>query len=151
MAGFLPGTRPLSANYGPDVVDDRPVEDPERELSADTHNKVKADVAYVARTAALLRVRVTESGGAYSVGSVAGPEGVLPGDVTVTKNGDGDVSVDISATGVTCTEARVQPLWDGSVYVTAMVEIVSPTQIRVRMQDTFGISAHNNDFTLWIE
>jgi hypothetical protein len=55
MSGILPNARPKSADYGPDVRDDRPVENPELETSANDFNNLKADGAYAARMTALRR------------------------------------------------------------------------------------------------
>lgn len=109
MSGLLPATRPLSANYGPDLENDAPVEDPDREIDATNLNKMKADLAYVARTAPLLHVLV-ENSGAASVASVIGPEGVVVGNVTVNRSAAGKVDVDWTATGVSGTYFHVTAL-----------------------------------------
>lgn len=99
MAGFLPGTRPLAENYGPPLVDDKPIEDPERELGATQINAMRDDVAYVARMSPLLVFLVSLAG---VVSEYRGPEGTTSADVTVTVGGMGgnEYTIDWSATGV---------------------------------------------------
>lgn len=151
MAGLLPGTRPLSENYGPDMVDEKPLENPELELPADNFNKLKADVAYAARMSALLRVKVTNSG-TPAVAAVMGPEGVVVGDVAVTDNGPGDTTVDVSGvSGLVVSDVRAQAHWNGVDYTYAITEVVSATTVRVRTYDPNGPSLADCDFTLWID
>lgn len=150
MAGLLPGTRPLSANYGPDMVDDRPVEDPERELPAENFNAIKADASYAARMTPLLKIRVDNDGVAATVVGVTGPESVVPADVTVVRTGAGVVTIDWSATGVV-----------GDDVVATTREAVTPVAVFLRVvgtttaETTFvgppaGIAPVDSDFTLWV-
>lgn len=104
MSGFLPDTRPLGESYFPDLIDDRPLEDPERELPADGLNKLKADAAYAARMTPLLKVQVSNDGVTATVVSATGPEGVDTADVIVTRTGAGLFTANWSATGIAGTE-----------------------------------------------
>lgn len=109
MSGLLPGTRPLSANYGQDLENERPVEDPSRELGAENWNPAKADLAYCARMVPKYRGYVTNNGVTAVVTAVFGPENAVVGNVTATRTGAGIVTLVWSSTGVAAVECRVFP------------------------------------------
>lgn len=145
MAGFLPDTRPLSESYGPDVVDDRPLEDPERELAAENFNSIKADVAYAARMTPLLKIRVSNNGTA-TVTDVVGPEGVTAADVTATRTALGNVTVDWSGTGVSGSDVFASAR-DATTYGVCFQRAVASTSVDIT---TFDGSAFDGNFTLWV-
>jgi hypothetical protein len=100
MSGYLPGTRNvLSSTYVDDFVDEKPVEKPDAELPADVFNKMKSDLAYVARLTPRLVIAINSAG---VVMYVFGPEGVVWSDIAVSGSGLGGDPwvVDWSGTGV---------------------------------------------------
>lgn len=107
MSGLLPATRPLSSSYGPDLENDAPVEDPDRELDASNINKMKADLAYVGRTTPLLVLYVTNNGATATVVTALGPEGFDVGSITINRIGAGIVDLDMLSTGLTFAFAQV--------------------------------------------
>lgn len=134
MAGNLPNTRPVSANYGEDLENERPVEDPRREFDANSWNPLKSDVAYVARLSALLRIDVNFSAGAPVAAAVWGPEGAVVGQIAFTDHGTGDVTVDWTNTGVNgsgLVQAIRRVATDGTVRHLAP----TATSVRVKLFD----------------
>ena len=148
MAGLLPGTRPLSANFGPDMVDDKPVEDTDRELAAENFNALKADSSYAARMTPLLKVRVANDGVTATVEGVIGPESVVPANVTVVRTGVGVVTIDWSATGVVGDDVVATSrngVTPGAVFVrvvgttTAEVSIIGPVAAPALLDTAFTV------------
>ena len=151
MPGFLPATRPLSETYGPDVVDDKPIEDPEREAAAETWNAIKHDTAYAARMTPLLRLHVVNTGayvGAPIVDEAVGPEGFDSADVTLNWTNDGVVEIDLSNAGIVATRARVQV--DSALPACASVVHNSSTSITVHCAVVLIPAETDLDFTIWI-
>ena len=137
MPGFLPTTRPLSASYGPDMVDDDPVVDPNLETPAARWNDVKADLAFVASVAPLAIVRVDVAGG---VATKVRVRGLASASVTVTIGGLGFVQVDFA--GITVLDAEANPI--NTADSRAVAEVFSATRVNVRTYQTAGGSADMN-------
>lgn len=148
MPGLLPATRPLSENYGPDVVDDRPMEDPERELEAANFNAIKSDVAYAARMTPLLKIQISNDGVTAAVVSVVGPEGVLAAQVTATRTGASLVTVDYSGTGVTGTEVTGAGRHASTPLVVMTTKPTAGSVVYVSTVSSSGTP--DADFTLWV-
>jgi hypothetical protein len=149
MAGLLPGTRPLAANYGPTLVDDKPVEDPERELGATQVNAMRDDVAYVARLSPLLKIQVSNNGVVTTVTSATGPEGdLILANITAVRTGVGLVTVDWSAAtsiaGTEVTGITRDPATPGALMTTAPA--AGSTSVAV----VTGGGAIDCDFTIWV-
>ena len=147
--GLLPASRPLSANYGEDLLNERPVEDPTRELDADNLNKMKADTAYTARLSAIYFMRIT-NGGAAVVAAVRGPESAVPANVTATRTALGVVTLDWTATGITAADIAVTPRHATS-SVRACVVGLTATGCTIKTYDaTTASTAIDCDFAAWL-
>lgn len=112
----LPATRPTADLYGPDLVNDRPVKLPTRELDADKWNLAKADLAYVAQVSALAKLYVPS--GATSIGA-AGIVAWGTAPTSLVHNGAGDVTITYPTT-VRIYGARATSNTDGVSVVSAL-------------------------------
>lgn len=148
MSGYLPGTRPDSATYADDFADEKPVEKPDTELPADVFNKMKADLAYCARTTSLLRIQITNDGVSATVAAVTGPEGVLTSNVVATRTATGRVSVDWSATGVSAVDA-LGSCRSNATFGMLLTRSVASGSVDVATLNNSGAD-FDTDFTLWV-
>jgi len=147
--GLLPGTRPVSNNYGQDLENERPVEDPTRELDAADWNRLKGDLAYAARMTPLLKIRVANNGTA-TVAEVIGPEGVTIGQVTATRDSLGVVTVDWTDTGVVGSDVHSSCRHATTAGVTFQ-RALSPTSVEVTtLGPANSPTFFDSDFTLWV-
>jgi hypothetical protein len=105
MPGKLPANRPVSLDYGKDVIDRTPVKDQDRQTGASTWNDLKADLAFVARMCPLARIKVTNNGTVAAVAAIAGAEGLATSAVTVSRTSQGLVTVDWTSTGIAAASA----------------------------------------------
>lgn len=139
---FLPETRPSSSSFGDDLENDKPVSDPTKELDAGNWNALKDEVAQVAAVCPLAVVHVTNTG----TPSIANVLGVAADKVSVTKNGDGDITVTFDATTGIAIKAALVTVAAASTFSSVSFTAGSNTA-RVYTYDD-AVVASNCGFTL---
>lgn len=127
-------------------------------INGDHYNEIGGTAEACVNMSFLARVRMTHTAGTYSKVSgkainknfVLGASLIL-GDVVVVKNGVGDLTFTFAA-GI------IPPIEDASVsfhhtsliLATATIELISGTQVRVRIGDCSTLAARDALFTLFV-
>lgn len=134
--GFLPTTRPLAANYGEDLINERPIRNPQLEASADDYNDVRHDTAYLGQVAALARIRITNDGATVAVGAAYG---ITSGHVTLTRVGAGHVKIEIAPEAVLYASDAIAGCYRvSSTNPWAATEVISTSEVHVYTENSSG-------------
>lgn len=137
-----PAHRPTLAELGGGAkVNGTPAPDPVRQLRAEDVNQLSQQAAAVARVTPVALLQVDESSGTYTKAALSA-QGTLTdlADITVTKNGTGDVSVTWPADAFPSRIARPRAHVVGVTPLLVAVEVIT-NGARVRLLTHAGAAA----------
>lgn len=151
MSGFLPGTRPVSASYGQDVVDDDPKVTPDLETGAAEWNNLKADAAFCGQVVpkAIIRVRGSDAG-AFTSASFTSVYGIIAANFTVARSVQGDYTCTLGGgAGFTIADADARSMKGGGTYRYAHIHTITATVARIQVVDNAN-ALQDADFLLYL-
>lgn len=135
-----PSRRPTVEDLGGGAKVDGPVApDPVTMLTATDMNAWGVVGAAVAGMMPLLLLRLTQSGGSYSlVGFRSVSSTMVAGNVTVTKNGTGDVTVSWTSTTLPGTLCAMASLQEGAGDYGYELTMPTASSVRIKVKDNSG-------------
>lgn len=122
-------------------VNGTPAPDPVRQLRAEDVNQLSQQAAAVARVTPVAVLQVDQTAGAYTKAALScQPTGVALADITVTKNGTGDVSVTWPSDAFPSKIANPRAYVVGTTPLLVAVEVIA-NGARVRLLNAAGAAA----------